>query len=60
MQSYFVKDKVRTVLVEGMIKEELYQNAHVSCQSKRVDIRRLGHSSNRVLEEILKDCQIKL
>jgi hypothetical protein len=29
-----VKDKVAgTVLVEGMINEELYQNAHVSCQS---------------------------
>lgn len=67
----FVKDKMTgTVLVEGKLKEGLYQMTNVLPQSKGnlkafLSVkeswhRRLGHPSSRVLEEILKSCQIKV
>lgn len=66
-----VKDKViGKVLVEGKIKDGLYQlpgalksankDHHAFLAIKEIWHRKLGHPCNRVLSEVLKNCNIKV
>lgn len=64
----FVKDKLtRKLLLEGRLKDGLYQLSGVTSHGSHAYIsvkeswhRKLGHPSSRVLNEILKSCNVRV